>query len=178
MKSLLKLTILAAIVTVLFFAISVQAQTIPAKAWRLGLGIETGVPTGVATLGATFTLGGTARLQYGISNNFALTLTTGGYHFFPKKNPVTGNRYQSYGEIPVKIGFKEFFAKSVYIGGEIGTASEKLESGWGPTRLDLSPALGYANQHWDFAVHYENFSRHGEDSFGLVNLRVAYGFAL
>jgi hypothetical protein len=177
MKPSLKLSILAAIVTVIFFAINAQAQTIPAKAWRLGLGIETGVPTNDASFGTSFTLGGTARLQYGLSNSFALTLTTGGYHYFPKKNPVTGIRYQSYGEIPIKGGIKAFFAPNIYFGAEAGVAWEKLETGWGPSRLDLSPALGYANDHWDFAVHYESFSRK-QDHLGMVNLRVAYGFGL
>jgi hypothetical protein len=176
MKTTFKLIALA--FATLFFSTGSQAQTTDAGKWNLGLGIETGIPTGVAKLGATNTLGGTGRLQFGVSNSFALTLTTGGYHFFPKKNPTTGIRYGSYGEIPVKIGFKEFFVKSLYIGGEIGTASEKLEKGWGPTRLDLSPALGWANKNWDFAVHYENFSRHGEKSLGLVNARIAYGFQL
>lgn len=178
MKSLTKLIASAFAVTALFFASHANAQTTPAGGWNLGLGIETGIPTGVGKLGATNTLGGTARLQYGVSNSFALTLTTGGYHYFPKKNPATGNRYQSYGEIPVKVGVKEFFVPNVYVGGEIGFASEKLEKGWGPTRLDLSPALGYANKNWDFGVHYERFSRRGEDVIGLLNLRVAYGFAL
>ena len=70
----------------LFFSNTVKAQTTPANAFRLGLGIETGLPTGVAKIGTTFTLGGTARLQYGISNSFALTYTMGGYHFFQKEN--------------------------------------------------------------------------------------------
>lgn len=178
MKLSSKIIVLTLALTGMLFSTGLKAQTTPAKNWRLGLGIETGLPEGVAKYGATFTLGGTARLQYGISNNFALTLTAGGYHFFPKKIPGTDRRYQSYGEIPVKAGFKEFFVPNIYVGGEIGFASEKLEKGWGPTRLDLSPALGYANTHWDFAVHYERFTRHGEDMLGLLNLRVAYGFAL
>lgn len=178
MRSLSKLITLSATIVTLLFSAQTKAQTTPAGGWNLGLGAETGLPTGVAKLGATFTLGATGRLQYGVSNNFAITLTTGGYHFFPKKNPTTGKRYGSYGEIPVKIGVKEFFVPSIYIGGEIGTASEKLESGWGPTRLDLSPNVGWANKHWDFGVHYEHFSRRGEKSLGLVNLRLAYGIGL
>jgi hypothetical protein len=178
MKSLSKLIAVAIAVTVVFITTETKAQITPANTFGLSLGIETGLPMGTAKLGATNTLGGTVRLQYGVSNSFALTLTTGGYHYFPKKNPSTGKRYGSYGEIPVKIGVKEFFVKNVYVGGEIGTASEKLESGWGPTRLDLSPALGYAIQHWDLGVHYENFSRRGEDSLGLINLRLAYSFGL
>jgi len=177
MKSLSKLITAAIIITALFCTTQVKAQTTPASAFRLGLGIETGLPTGVSTIGTTFTLGGTARLQYGISDNFAVTLTAGGYHFFPKMIPGTTRRYSSYGEIPVKVGIKEFFCKNVYFGGEVGVAWEKLESGWGPHRLDLSPGLGYANNHFDYSIRYENFSNM-DDHFGMVGLRVAYGFAL
>lgn len=178
MKLLSKLTAAALVIGALFFTNTVKAQTTPANAFRLGLGIETGLPTGVAKLGSTFTLGGTARLQYGISDSFALTYTMGGYHFFPKKNPVTGKRYGSYGEIPIKFGFKEFFVPSIYVAGEAGIAYEKLEQGWGPHRLDLSPGLGWANKTWDVSLRYENFSGANQDHFGMVGLRLAYGFAL
>ncbi|WP_183560779.1 hypothetical protein [Mucilaginibacter sp. SP1R1] len=177
MKTLSKLIATASIATALFFATNVQAQTTPANNFTLGLGIETGLPTGVARLGTNFTLGGTARLQYGVTNTFAVTLAAGGYHFFPKLRPGTDTRYGSYGELPIKVSVKEFFVPNIYVAGEIGVAYEKLEQGWGPHRLDLSPGLGYANKTWDVGVRYENFSRQ-EDHFGMVALRVAYGFGL
>ncbi|AYL96498.1 hypothetical protein [Mucilaginibacter celer] len=178
MKLLSKLTAAVLVMGALFFANTAKAQTTPANAFRLGLGIETGVPTGLARLGSTFTLGGTARLQYGISNDFAATFTVGGYHFFPKKIPGSDKRYGSYGEIPIKFGFKEFFVPNVYFGGEAGIAYEKLEEGWGPHRLDLSPGLGYANKTWDVSIRYENFSGADQPRFGMVGLRLAYGFGL
>lgn len=177
MKTLSKLIATAFIGAAVFFTTNVKAQTTPANAFRLGLGVETGIPTGVARLGTNFTLGGTARLQYGISNSFAVTLAAGGYHFFPKMIPGQDRRYQSYGEIPIKVGIKEFFVPNIYFAGEAGVAFEKLEQGWGPHRLDLSPGIGYANEKWDVGVRYENFSR-SEDHFGMVGLRIAYGFGL
>lgn len=178
MKLLSKLTAAAFIAGALFFSNTVKAQTTPANAFRLGLGIETGVPTGPARIGSTFTLGGTARLQYGVSNDFALTLTAGGYHFFSKKIPGSDKRFASFGELPIKAGFKEFFIPNVYFGGEVGVAFEKLEHGWGPHRLDVSPGVGYANKSWDVSVRYENFSGADQPHFGIVGLRLAYGFGL
>lgn len=164
-------------ITALFFTTKVKAQTTPANALRFGIGLDAGDPTGSARIGTTFILGGTARLQYGLSDNFALTFTSGAYHFFPKDIPGTNTRYASYGVIPIKLGIKEFFAKSIYFGAEGGVGIEASSNKFGPARLDLSPALGWANQHWDVGARYENFSSPGFH-YGLVGLRLAYGFAL
>jgi len=173
-----KVTALAVIIIALFSTITLKAQTTGKGEWAVGLGAEVGAPKGVAKLGAEFTLGATARLQYGLADRVALTLTTGGYHFFPKKNPTTGIRYGSYGEIPVKFGVKGFVIPHAYLIGEIGSASEKEEVGWGKTRLDLSGGAGYVYKHWDLGVHYETFTRHGEPMLGLLGLRLAYSIKL
>ena len=178
MKKLSKLIGVAFLAAILFFATDVKAQTTPANAFVLSLGIESGLPTGIAKYGTNFSLGGTARLQYGVTNDLAITFTAGGYHLFPKKIPGQDRRYQSYGELPIKAGVKEFFLPNIYVGGEIGVAFEKLEGpNWGPHRLDLSPNLGYATKHWDFGIHYD-YLTHKEDHLGIFALRVAYGFGL
>jgi len=94
----------------------VKAQTTPANAWRIGIGVEVADPTGNARIGSHFILGGTARIQYGVSNGLALTFTSGAYHFFPTTNPATGSDYNSYGVIPIKAGIKAFFAPNLYFG--------------------------------------------------------------
>jgi len=83
-----------------------------------------------------FILGGDIRLQYGLSNNLAVTLTSGGYHFFPKK---TG----SYGVGPIKVGIKEFFTHNLYVAAEAGVGVEVTEQGFngGETKLLLSPGF-------------------------------------
>jgi hypothetical protein len=156
----------------------VKAQTTPANAWRFGVGIEVADPTGTARIGSHFSLGGTARIQYGISDALALTFTSGAYHFFPTTNPATGSDYNSYGVIPIKAGIKAFFAPDLYVGAEGGVGIEATDDGYGPTRLLLSPALGYANEHWDFGVHYDHFSGATGAKYGLLGLRLAYGFKL
>jgi hypothetical protein len=177
MKTSFKSLAASLIVAVLFTTTEVKAQTTPANAWRLGIGIDAAVPTGSATIGANFILGGNARLQYGISNNFALTLTAGADHFFTKMIPGTDTRYASYGVIPVKAGIKWFFVPDIYFGAETGVAEEASSQKYGPARFDWSPTLGYANTHWDFGIRYENFSGTGTN-YGMVALRLAYGFAL
>jgi len=177
MKSLSKVIAAAFITATLFLTTTVKAQTTPVGALRFNIGLETSVPTGSATIGSNFSLGGTVRFQYGITNNFALTITGGAYHFFAKVNPndPTGGRYDSYGVIPLKAGIKAFFAPNIYFGAEAGVAMESLDNDfWGPKRLLLSPAFGWANKHWDIGIHYENFS--GGAQYGLVALRTAYGF--
>jgi len=177
MKTVSKLLAGALTITVMLSATMVRAQTTPANAFRFGIGIEAADPTGNARLGSNFVLGGTARLQYGITDSFALTLTSGAYHFFPIDKPGTNIKYQSYGEIPIKAGFKEFFTPNLYFGAEAGIGVEQTDSGVDPTRFLWSPAAGYANQHWDVGFHYDHFSDQS-DHFGVVALRVAYGFKL
>jgi len=177
MKTLSKLMALILTVTAILFTTNVKAQINPAKAWMIGIGVETGIPEGNYSFGSTMTLGGTIRLQYGISDRFAVTLTSGAYHFFSKTNPATGTPYDSFGIIPVKIGFKEFFVKSIYFGAETGIGWEEDDAGAGPHRFIWSPSLGWASKHLDVGVRYESFSvPRGSD--GLIGLRVAYGFGL
>lgn len=177
MKLSPKLLVIALAVSAIFLTTTVKAQINPAKAWIIGIGLETGIPEGNFNIGSKMTIGGTIRLQYGVSNNFAVTLTSGAYHFISRTNPATGTPYDSFGIIPVKIGFKEFFIKSLYFGAETGVGFEEDDSGAGPHRFILSPSLGWANKHIDIGVRYESFSEtNGTD--GLIGLRIAYGFGL
>jgi len=179
MKTLFKLVQTAFMVGALFAATNSQAQTTPANKFNLNLGIESGLPTGNAANYSTFTLGGTVRLQYGISNNFALMFTTGGYHFFSKMIPGSNARYSSYGVGPIKAGFKEFFVPNIYVAGEAGIGREVTEKGFvgGQTKLLLAPGVGYANAKWDFGIRYESLT--GDmNNYGFVGLRIAYGFGL
>jgi hypothetical protein len=179
MKTILRSAAATFIAAALFYASNVKAQTASPNALRLSIGIEAADPTGNARLGSNFILGGTARLQYGISNSLAITLTSGAYHFFPIDIPGTHTKYQSYGVIPIKAGIEEFFVPNIYFGAEAGVGIEQTDNGVDPARLLLSPALGYCNQHWDVGVHYDNFSSGADhDRYGLVGLRIAYGFGL
>lgn len=190
MKNRTKIITIAIATLAILFAGKVKAQTTDANKFRLGVGLELGAPTGNAHDISNFELGGTARLQYGLSSNVALMLTSGYYNFFGKTYTSTFTdatstttitvKGRSLGMIPVKAGFKAFFAQNLYFSGEAGAGFEVhsiVADGEKDTKLILSPGVGFANKTWDVGVRYENFS--GQDnSYGLVGLRVAYGFGL
>ncbi len=155
-----------------------RAQIAGAGKLQGSVGLEINDPTGNARIGSHFSLGGTVMLQYGLSNSFAVIATSGAYHFFPTIIPGTNKRYDSYGVIPVEAGVKWFFVPNIYVSGQAGIGREATDSGYGPNRLMLTPALGYATRHWDFGVHYDNFSSPGGDHYGLLGVRLAYAFGL
>ncbi len=176
MKNSFKLIAVAFTAATLFFTSSVKAQTASPSPWRLGIGLELGVPTGNANNVSNFELGGTARLQYDASSNFAWTLTSGYYNMFGKEVAgAPGFKYPSIGIVPLKAGFKAFFSSNLYFGAEAGAGFETMSGG--NTKLILSPTLGFANKTWDVGARYENFSGQG-NNYGLVGLRLAYAFPL
>ncbi|MDB5007036.1 MAG: hypothetical protein JWQ84_818 [Mucilaginibacter sp.] len=186
MKNTTKLLASALFAVAILFGTNVKAQIITPNKLRFGVGVEGGIPTGNASSFSNFELGGTARLQYGLSNHLALTLTSGYYNFFGKDEPGTTVKYQSLGMVPIKAGIKAFFTPNFYFGAEVGAGIEtKTFQPQGvnedfvtkDTKLILSPALGYATKHWDVGVRYENYSGQS-NNYGLVALRVAYGFGI
>ncbi len=190
MKKLTKLMAIAVAAVAIFFTTNAKAQTTPPSVWRFGVGVEGGIPTGNAHDISNFELGGTARLQYGIAKNLALTLTSGYYNFFGKSyestfTDATGTttvtvQGRSLGIIPVKAGIKGFFTDNLYLGGEAGAGFEVHEPVAGEatnTKLILSPAFGWANKSWDVGVRYEAFLGQS-NNYGVAALRLAYGFPI
>ncbi|MCR8556224.1 outer membrane beta-barrel protein [Mucilaginibacter sp. BJC16-A38] len=187
MKNLTKLLASALFAVAILFGTNVKAQTITPNKFRFGLGVEGGIVTGDAHDFSNLELGGTARVQYGLTPTVALTLTSGYYNFFGKTVPGLNEKYQSLGMVPIKAGVKYFFTQNLYLAGEAGVGIEtktfayqgepdNLDSQTN-TKLLLTPGIGYANKHWDVGVRYENYS--GQDvNYGIVGLRVAYGFGL
>lgn len=180
MKKLTKLAAVALTGVALLIGTNVNAQTTPKSKLRFGIGLEAGAPTGAihnGLGGSNFELGGTARLQYGVGDKFALMLTSGYYNFFGKEYTVGPTTYKatSFGVVPLKAGMKAFFSDNLYFSAEAGAGFET--KGAKNTKLILSPGLGWANQKWDVGVRYEDFSGQSVN-YGLVGLRIAYGFEL
>ncbi|WP_121199198.1 hypothetical protein [Mucilaginibacter gracilis] len=164
----------------IFFGSNVMAQTNtnPGETWRLGIGIEGGIPTGNRSDFSNFALGGTARLQYDTKSNISLMLTSGYYNMFAKSQTIGGTKYtpNDAGLVPVKAGIKVFATENIYFSGEAGAGFETNYAK--NTKLIVSPGIGYANyKGLDIGLRYENFSGQS-DSYGLVGLRIAYGFKL
>jgi len=190
MKTMTKIIAGAFTAAAIFIGSNVNAQTTPANALRFGVGVEGLLPVGNLHDGSNVGLGGTARLQYGVNNNVALTLTSGYYNFFGKSYSQTFTdatstttvtvKGRSLGIVPVKAGIKAFVADGFYFSGEAGAGFETHEPIAGEhkdTKLILAPGLGYATKSWDIGARYENFSGQG-NNYGTVGLRIAYGFGL
>jgi hypothetical protein len=181
MKNRTKIMAIAIVALAILSASNVKAQTTPINKFRLGIGVEGGIPTGNIKNFSNFNLDGTARLQYGLSNTMALTLTSGYYNFFAKSSSANINgviyttKPQDQGLVPVKLGIKAFFTPNIYVGAEAGAGFETSYAN--NTKLLLSPALGWASKSWDVGVRYENISGQS-DNYGTVALRIAYGFGL
>lgn len=194
MKNLSKLIAVASVAVATFFASNVKAQsTTPPNAWRFGIGVEGGVPTGNARDYSKAMLGGTARLQYGVATNVGLTLTAGYYNLWGKdavKFPGDDNdiKYKSMGIVPVKAGIKAYAGGGFYVSGEVGAGFETSVFGAiknqdtdqfeKSTKLILAPGIGYSWSNVDLGVRYENFSGGNSGSYGMVAARLAYGFKL
>jgi len=186
MKTLSKFIVAGIFIATAFFAGSVKAQSIPVNTFRVDIGAESGVTTGAIHYTSSAYAGLTARLQYGLSQNFALTLASGYYEFLGR------NSFSSMGMIPVKAGFKYFIGQHFYFSGEVGAGFEMSDFGafkhgeYGipkSTKLIWSPGVGYTVKSWDFSLRYENFSSTktftGEkNNYGTVSLRVAHSFGL
>jgi hypothetical protein len=189
MKKLTKVIAAASFaVATLFASNAVKAQSMtPSNAWRFGIGVEGGVPTGNLKNISNAMLGGTARLQYGVNNNVALMLTSGYYHNFGKEIGNTGVDFKSLGVVPVKAGIKAYTGSGFYVSGEVGAGFETSvggvpegfnTSGYDKnTKLILAPGLGYSWTNVDFGVRYEHFSGQN-NNYGMVAARLAYGFSL
>lgn len=174
MKNRAKLMAIAVAAIAIFFTTQVKAQTSDPNKWRLGFGIEGGLPTGSIKDYSKFDLGGTARLQYGLGKDVALTLTSGYYNFFADDAAkATGGK--DVGIVPVKVGAKIFFNSPIYFGAEAGAGFETNYAK--NAKLLLSPGLGWANKSWDVGVRYESLSGQN-DNYGTIALRLAYGFTL
>jgi hypothetical protein len=180
----------------LFASNVVKAQSAtPANAWRFGIGIEGMAPTGNMHNISNAGLGGTARIQYGINNNLAFTLTSGYYNFFGKENTTefqsgtsvtrVTNKAIDFGIVPVKAGLKAYIGDGFYVAGEVGAGFETKDAYKGltgdynkkATKLILAPGVGYSWSNVDFGVRYENFSGNN-NNYGMVAARLAYGFKL
>ncbi len=156
----------------------------PQNPWHFDVGVETAAPTGDISYSSHFALGGSARLQYDLSDRVALTLTSGYTNYFGRKYTAGPFLYdtKSYGLIPVKAGIKFFIIPQFYVSGEagIGFGTRNIINPDGPANkwLILSPGIGYAPKKSgiDIGLRYENYSGSEASSFGIVALRIAYKF--
>jgi len=176
MKNLTKWIATVATVAAMFFSVNAKAQINFESLWRLNFGIEGGIPTGTlhkSPAYSKFELGGTARLEYGVNKNVALTFASGYYSFFATQ-AAKDRGGESFGVVPVKAGARAFVSDNIYVAGEVGVGFETQYTK--VKKLILSPGIGWTDKSLDVGLSYENFSRYG--SYGLIALRLGYGFSL
>ena len=165
MKTITKVLASAAAVVAIFFTTNVNAQQT-----NLGLGLNLGVPT---KDGHNFAIGADARLQFDVTKQLSIPVTTGYTHFIGEDN------VPDFGYIPVKAGLKYFLDETgsgFYGLAEAGVAFGV--TGGERTSFIYSPALGYAwSSGLDLGVKYEGLPKDGFTP-GMVALRIAYGFKL
>lgn len=130
--------------------------------WRIGYGLNGGIPTNDAY---NFSLGADGRLQYDLTRKTSLAVTTGYTHLFSPGDDG--------GFLPAKLGFKAFLGNQFYVlgeaGGAFGTTKELGNS------FLWAPGIGVATKHIDVSLRYENYS---DFNTGQISLRLAYGFLL
>ncbi len=165
----------------LFVGSYANAQSAVAGKFNLGIGVDVLATVGNTVIRENLALGVTPRLQYSVSNRFALTLTGGFYSFFstdPDKQLVQDAPSRSRSTInPVKLGAKVFLGNNFYLSGEAGAVFEEAHNPQDRVHFLWSPGIGYATKHWDFGARYEDFSGNRYTD-AVIGLRVAYGIGL
>jgi hypothetical protein len=183
MKNLSKLIAVVLTSSALFFASNVKAQTTPPPPsptttydpFSLSIGVDVGIPTGVATAASNIMLGGTGQFQIRPSQSFAITLTSGYYDLIGKSDPADDLDLKGFQIVPLQAGAKVFLGENFYVGAEAGAGFVTTEHG--NTKLLIAPAVGYSTKYLDLSVKYESIT--GQDyNYGFVGARVAYNFGL
>jgi len=153
-----------------FFTNNATAQDVKKTAYdsgfRVGFGINGGLPTDQKVY--DFALGADVRLQYDITKETSVTLTTGYTNLF--RNNLDDKAF-----IPVKAGFKAFVWKNqFYVLGEVGGGID-VANGNAQNTYIWAPGLGYTYKNYDISVRYEDYTEYDTN---LIALRLAYGFKL
>lgn len=167
MKTTTKIFASAVAAIALFLTTNVNAQT------NLGIGLNVGAATSDKY---ELAIGGDVRLQFDLTKQLSLPVTTGYTHITTGGGASTPN---DFGYIPVKAGLKYFFdatGSGLYGLGEAGAAIGVTKDAG--TSLLLSPAVGYSwSNGLDLSVKYEGMPRTLKNTDHIA-LRIAYGFKL
>ena len=182
MKNITKLITVTAFIAAIFCSANLQAQSVPLGEIRFDVGLEGGAPAYNARTLSSVMGGATGRFQMGLGDNLTVIASSGYYNFFDKTSTVNGTSVKEpgLGIVPVKAGLKGYLGGGIYLTGEFGSGfetSKDLGTGSKDIKTILAAGLGYASKSLDYGVRYESFT--GQSfNYGLIALRVAYGFKL
>ncbi|MEO6150129.1 MAG: hypothetical protein ABIN95_04685 [Mucilaginibacter sp.] len=172
---------MAIVMLAVLLTANVYAQDV--KKFQLGIGLEGALPIGNLKNSYSVGAGATIRAAFGISDNSAVTLTTGAIAFIPKDLNIGGTSVDLKAQIniPVKAGYKYFFSDKFYGIGEAGMTFAKTYlpnygAGGGTVSVSSSsftyaPGIGVQLGGFDASLRYEGYS-----GAGFIGLRAGFNF--
>jgi hypothetical protein len=182
MKNIKRILIIAVVCNGLMVS-RAKAQGIPLGQVKFDIGLEGGVPAYNARQLSGVMGGATGRFQVGLGDYLTVVATSGFYNLFDKNSTVNGVSVKEpgLGIVPVKVGLKGYLGNSgLYLIGEVGQGYETSyddATGQKDQKNILAAGFGYVWHNWDYGVHYDSFTGQHYD-YGIIALRVAYGFKL
>ena len=171
------------VVVITLFSAKAHAQVVPLGQVKFDVGLEGAAPTYDARSLSNIMGGATGRFQLGLGDYLAVTATSGYYNFFDKTSSINGISVKEpgLGVVPLKFGLKGNLGNSgIYLAGEVGkgfeTSKDNATGNYDDKNI-LSAGLGYVYHNWDYSVRYESLTG-DEFNYGIIALRIAYGFKL
>ena len=150
----------------LFTVVTATAQ----KNLKFSIGAELASATGNLNKVYSLGIGGTAQVDYMITNDVAVTGNAGVIELVGRKISGTNLKYRSTAVIPLLVGIKYYFTPAVYGSGQIGTSV--FSSGGGST-FTYAPGVGYKfTNRLDALLKYTGYSSSG----GTFGIRLGYTF--
>ncbi|RYY71303.1 MAG: hypothetical protein EOO13_03600 [Chitinophagaceae bacterium] len=135
---------------------------------KFGVGVNLGIPVSNldgASIGAGIDLLG----QYGLSEQFAITVDAGYTNIFAKDDGLDLSL------IPIRGGIRFYATPALYFGAKAGVGIAKTKGFDGVTTTAYSFGGGYKlDDKFDVGATYDGYSKNG--SFGLINIRLGYTF--
>jgi hypothetical protein len=183
MKTITNLITAATVVAVTLFSAKANAQVAPLGQVNFNVGVMGGLPTYDARTLSGAMAGATGRFEVGLGDYLSVTAASGYYNLFDKTSTINGASVQEpgLGIIPMKFGLRGNLGNSgVYLIGEAGAGFEtSTDNATGSKDVKglLSGGIGYNYHGLDYSINYDSFS--GQSfNYGILSLRIAYGFKL
>ncbi|MEO6327705.1 MAG: outer membrane beta-barrel protein [Ginsengibacter sp.] len=169
--------LLSVIAVTLIAAGSLHAQdkTVSSKPVSFSIGLDAGVPIGIAGDVYSFIIGGSLQGEYMAASDLGITLSAGYKSWSVKKDLQTTVGSNNFSFIPVLAGIKYYFTPVVYGSGQLGVTFS-TESGGGSS-FTYAPGVGFkVSKNVDVLAKYTGLSPKGGGSLNEVGVRLAYNF--
>jgi len=186
-------TALICLFTLVGFTSRSSAQAIPDTA-RLAFGVEGGDPAGSISGRYTFMIGASLRYDYPITKHSYITASVGYQDFSVGNGSLTTQQailnkpIPTLQTMPLKIGYKLFLVKRLYVQVESGTTkllNKKAEFAYFDYAFTYAPGFGFlfntkGKGYYDVGVRYEGVSSfyNDNDKYNFWALHFAYAFKL